>query len=219
MSDPDLWLHEPPRSGADPAAFDDLLDRALAAGSAHPIDYELDAPRWEFLQHAIDRGGILLHGSNDPEIRVLETRPADDVRGFGAQTAVYAASDAIWAMYFAIVDRSRPVSLLNGCSHRLGETTEPLWFFSVSQSALDRGAWRDGTVYLLPAQTFVRDDDVIRDGVRYEQQQLASLTSVRPLAKLRVTPADFPFLDRVVGHDPETVRARAIADPDAFPWL
>jgi hypothetical protein len=46
----------------------------------------------------------------------------------------------------------------------------------------------------------------------------ASPVSVNPVAKLAVEPEDFPFLDRIRGHDDERVWTRAPADPDGFPW-
>jgi hypothetical protein len=50
-------------------------------------------------------------------------------------------------------------------------------------------------------------------------QQWASAEAVPPLARLPVTPADFPFLDAVVPHDPALVRERSARDPEGFPWL
>jgi hypothetical protein len=56
------------------------------------------------------------------------------------------------------------------------------------------------------------------NGLRLASTQWASPVPVRPLAGIAVRPEDFPFLDRVNGHDPETVVAGATADPDGFPW-
>ncbi|MDB5540334.1 MAG: hypothetical protein JWQ89_2061 [Devosia sp.] len=57
----------------------------------------------------------MLHGSTNPDIEVFEPRKSDDVNAFGDQTAVYAASDGIWPLYFAILDRQRyRMSLING---------------------------------------------------------------------------------------------------------
>ena len=42
---------------------------------------------------------------------------------------------------------------------------------------------------------------------------------VLPLARLPVTPADFPLLDSVLPHDPAHVRERSARDPHGFPWL
>lgn len=44
-------------------------------------------------------------------------------------------------------------------------------------------------------------------------------SEVRPLARLRVVPEDFPFLRQVRGHDKKVIDERAAADPNGFPWL
>jgi hypothetical protein len=97
-------------------------------------------------------------------------------------------------------------------------TERSLYYFSVNHDALVRGAWHSGTVYVLPAETFERQPDTAREGVPVRSNQWASAEPVRPLAALPVTPADFPFLADVNGHDQPTVVARAARDPDAFPW-
>jgi hypothetical protein len=52
-----------------------------------------------------------------------------------------------------------------------------------------------------------------------EIPQWASLEPVRPLARLNVTPADFPFLAKVRGHDHTILRERIMRDPEGFPWV
>jgi hypothetical protein len=42
---------------------------------------------------------------------------------------------------------------------------------------------------------------------------------VKPLARLQVSPADFPFLDQIRGHDDQIQQERARANPDGFPWI
>jgi hypothetical protein len=49
--------------------------------------------------------------------------------------------------------------------------------------------------------------------------QWASLVPVRPLAHLAVSPADFPFLAQVRGHDMAKVNQRAERNPQGFPWV
>jgi hypothetical protein len=52
-------------------------------------------------------------------------------------------------------------------------------------------------VYILPRRTF----EQLRDGAGVLIAEWASREPVRPLARLRVRPEDFPFVDRVSGHD------------------
>jgi hypothetical protein len=224
---PGYWLRRPgpPPSAALRHRFDDLLARAVEDGPETPLDYRLDPPLWQFLCHVADDGRFVLHGSGRADITTFEPRQSDDIDEFGARTAVYAAGDGIWPMYFAIVNRPTVHSLINACM-RYGPAadpdagwSDPRYFFSVNADALTRGAFREGTVYLLPADGFEPQPIEVRGDRRIRIAQLASRRAVQPAAKVTVRPADFPFLAQVRGHDQEAVTPRAIADPQGFPWL
>lgn len=202
-------------------AFDRLLDRSAAQGGE--IDYDLDAPRWQFLCHVADTRPVVLHGSGVPDIAVFEPRQSNDVNEFGNRKAVYAAGDGLWPMYFAILDRDRhPMSLHNACLRleREGQPlSEPLYFFSISASALAQAPWRRGWVYLLPRDTFEPQAPERHGDWLVHLPQRASLVPVRPLARLAVGPEDFPFLAQIRGHDHETLRRRIAGNPAGFPWV
>jgi hypothetical protein len=95
MQLPDYWLPRPAAllDSATRAAFDALLSAAAAGAPGAPIDYRLAAPKWQFLCYAAEQGGLALHGSSDLSIDRFEPRRAADLNEFGAQEAVYAASD------------------------------------------------------------------------------------------------------------------------------
>ncbi|MFZ0216765.1 MAG: hypothetical protein WAM30_12600 [Candidatus Dormiibacterota bacterium] len=209
-----------PADAATAAAFDDLLDRALAAPSGGSIDYPLAAPKWQFLCHVADRRGFVLHGSGRPDIARFEPRKADDVNEFGNQAAVYAAADGIWPIYFAVLDRDRfGIGIhLNSCVRVPGEP-DPYYFFSVTRTALEREPWRSGTVYLLPRCGFEAEAAIETPGRTVQSAQMRSANVVTPVARLTVEPRDFPFLHRVRGHDDAVTIARARADPSGFPWV
>ncbi|MFJ1763194.1 hypothetical protein ACIOD2_22975 [Amycolatopsis sp. NPDC088138] len=212
--DLDYWLPRP--SVPTPAAlrdqFDDVLERALAHGPDRPAEYRLDAPIWQFLCHVADRGDHVLHGSGNPGITEFTPRSPRDLTEFGAQHAVYAAADGLWPIFYAILDREHVrLSMCNGCVHT---DSGARYHFSISAPALARRPWRTGTVYLLPSGTFALEPP----NGEVRSVQAASPAPVRPAAKFTVTPHDFPFLDDVHGHDDEALTARALADPDGFPW-
>src|SRR5690348_14646642 len=94
------------------AAFDRLFCEAVEQGPGVEIDYTLSAPKWQFLCYLCDAREILVHGSGNPSIEEFEPRQSNDTEEFGNRRAVYAASDGLWAMYFAIVDRDRHVTSL-----------------------------------------------------------------------------------------------------------
>jgi hypothetical protein len=131
---------------------------------------------------------------------------------------VFGASDGIWALFFAVVDRTVAGSLVNACFSVDG-LTERHYYFSVNAEAVkDSRGFSPGSVYVLPRESFRRQPDEHLGGHLITSHQWASRQPVRPWAVLHVEPTDFPFLDRVNGHDEATVTARAAADPDGFPW-
>jgi hypothetical protein len=224
MQLPSYWLPRPAMQldQTTQAAFDQLLTTALVQGTGPLLDYTLAAPKWQFLCYLAEHRAIALHGSGSPDITQFTPRQPIDSTEFGSQCAVYAADDGIWALFFAIADRARyPMSLLNSCI-RIAQAPaplgEPLYVFSVSRTALPQQPWRDGMVYLLPRATFIAQPAVQVDTSTIHPAQLASLVPVTPLARLAVTPADFPFLAQIRGHDDARLADYAAAMDTGAPW-
>jgi hypothetical protein len=163
---PDYWL-ERPKIEIDPqrrSDFDRLYASVKAAGTNIRIDYTFPVPKWQFLCYLADQHGVVLHGTGDPYIQIFEPRPSSDLNEFGAQTAIYAAGDGLWAMFFAILDRKNyPMATSNACIRlvdEVGQVSEPRYVFSISHTALHQRPWRSGTVYLLPGDTFVNQPSI-----------------------------------------------------------
>lgn len=223
MNLPDYWLTRPVESADDARnpAFDALWNTAVSAGDCPLIQYSLPWPKWQFLCYLADHRGLAMHGSGDAEIAVFEPRQSNDLNEFGNQKAVYAASDGLWAMFFAIVDRARVNSITNACvrlSDETGRLHGPFYVFSVSQSALPARPWRTGTVYLLPRTSFMEQQPMTFGPYQVHIAQLASLTPVQPIAKLEVAPQDFPFLAQIRGHVDERLQEYADALQNGSPW-
>jgi hypothetical protein len=220
---PDYWLTRPSVNFDERTAmaFDELLKTILSIDGCPTIPFTLPFPKWQFLCHLADHHDIALHGSGDPNIALFEPRQSNDLNEFGNQKAVYAASDGLWAMFFAIVDRERVISITNACV-RLADDTGvihgPFYVFSISQSALPSEPWRTGTVYLLPRSTFTTQPPMAFGSNKVHIAQLASFVAVQPLAKLRVTPTDFPFLMQIRGHDDQRLQEYATALQTGAPW-
>jgi len=212
---PDYWLPRPPLEADE--GTDEAVDAFLAG------DLDLDRlPRgvmpWQFLCALAARRQIAFHGTGDPGIERFEPREPVDFAPFGQQRAVFATSDPIWAMFYAIVDRTGyELTLNNGCLV-LDDLGESHYYFSVSRQALDRQPWRTGYLYLLPADTFVEQPGATYAGHAAHVPQLASPVAVEPFARLRVEPSDFPFLDRIGGHDDHRLAEYAQAVMSAAPW-
>ena len=219
---PAYFLPQPPTNEDETTLFDQLYKTIRAQGEGAAIHYHLAAPTWQFLCYLCNRHHLVLHGSGRADITEFEPRKANDVAEFGDQCAVYASSDGVWAMYFAIVNRDNSVtSLINACFQIVEQTgkSEPYYFFSINEDAFVNNPWREGTIYLLPGDSFTQQPRQSYRGHEIEIAQWASPVPVKPLAKLRVTPEDFPFLSQVLSHDPTILSGRASADPDAFPWV
>jgi hypothetical protein len=166
------------------------LDAHIAAAVAG--DGVIDAAVWphpahELLTHLVLEHGLLLHGSNDSHLDVLEPRPAVD---FGTElAAVVACDDGIWPIFYAVVARERVAELFTACVH-LGSRRSYVFAVGADPSAAD--SWTRGAVYALP-----------RDGFRREwEREWVSEAPVRPLLRVLVGPEDFPLRDVVVAAAP-----------------
>ena len=221
---PDYWIERPPFNpdSSTQSAIEEFL-------SLRPVDSPLDVgpilraggdiTPWHFLCGLADRREIAFHGTGDPNIESFEPRKPIDFAPFGDQKAVFATSDPIWAMFYAIVDRDRyNLTLNNGCIVLMDGTGPPHYYFSVTRSALDRQPWRTGYVYFLPAETFVEQPAGTYAGHEARIPQLASPVAVRPFARLEVAPDDFPFLAQIGGHDDDRLAEYAEAVMAAAPW-
>jgi hypothetical protein len=223
---PDYWIERPPLTlgGATRSAIDEFLsrpeDRQLEVDTL--VREHGDVSLWEFLCGVAARREIAFHGTGDPNIESFEPRKPIDFAPFGDQQAVFATSDPLWAMFYAIVDRDRyPLTLNNGCIVLLdadGRPGPPHYYFSVSRDALPQRPWRTGYLYFLPAESFLEQPSGPFAGHTARVPQLASPVAVRPFARLRVAPSDFPFLPHIRGHDDERLAEYAEAVMGAAPW-
>jgi hypothetical protein len=175
--------------GAGPRAeFDEILERARNG----VIDYQLNVPKHELLSYLVHERGHLLHGTASPDLDEVRPMVAID---YDARTleAVFATSDGIWPLFFATLDRTRAGSLWNGCYQiRRGTVIHRYYFFFTEADPRDEAIWQDGAVYVLPRTSFAQT---------WIPNEWVSPQPVRAMGKLRVSPSDFPFKDRVKQFD------------------
>ncbi len=199
--------------------FERLVDSGLQHGPATPIEYDCPYPKHEFLTYLVERRGFLLHGSRDRDIRVFEPREAHDLFEFSSQRALYAASDGIWPMVFAIrVPSTRQVAFINGCSRAQladGTLSPAHYHFAVAAEGLREQSWTDGMLYVLPRTTFVPHPTQEEAGLTVTLEEWATSEPIVPIMKVEVRPEDFPFVDEFWGYDPRVVQDRyRFFDPD-----
>jgi hypothetical protein len=171
--------------------------QALTAPGHNPDEYTCPYPKHEFLRYICQHKAILLHGSNHPAITTLEPRQQSDWKGRPLQ-AVFASSDGIWPMFFATVDYAiYRGGLRNGCFVTAAGTHQErrYYFFSLDESYQHQPPWRAGTIYLLPRESF---RPTAQGLVRFDEW--ASPRPIQPLARISITPQDFPFLNNVTWH-------------------
>ena len=176
-----------PPAAADETAFERLAHAVDEAAGAE-VDYDAAAPKHAFFQFLLEHRPVLLHGTGDPAIERFEPQRQTDYDNEWTN-AVFATDDAIWPIFFAVVNRPVARSLVNACSRRWGESR---YYFSIGADPRSADAWRDGWIYVLPRATF----DPHRAGSEW-----LSPVAVQPLARVRVEPADFPFLQQVTRHE------------------
>jgi len=202
------------------AAFEDLWQSTPAGGL---VDYHLPYPKWQYLSYLCETRELVLHGSQNQSIDIVEPRQANDKKAFSNQRTIYATTDGIWVIYFAILDRRKypEMSLFNSCLRaRIAANyfSDPMYFFSITHSVLLQKPWCEGTIYILPRQSFEQEAPQQVQGMEIVFPHWISTLPAKPVARLCVGPQDFPFLAQIHGHNDGKLVQLATADPGGFPW-
>ncbi|MCI0551858.1 MAG: hypothetical protein L0287_12960 [Anaerolineae bacterium] len=180
--------------------FDDLLEEALAGNPHDPMNYELPFPKFEFLNYICDWRGFVLHGSPLHDLEVLQPiRKSGDDNEFGNRQQIFASPDAIWAMWFAILDKDKFNLTNNGCV-RVGRGDRRIKYYHFQLPKINREIhpFTEGMIYIARAEDFPdKRPYPILDWFNGEIEEWGSTQPVSPLARIRVLPQDFPYLDKV----------------------
>jgi hypothetical protein len=184
---------EGPRPSTDPVrlrAFDELIAAARAGdGSIDPA--ACPYPVHELLTHLVTGRGLLLHGSNDAGLDVLEPRPARDFKT--ELRAVVASDDGIWPLFYAVVARAAVAEIFTACTHvGHGTRLRRFYVFAIGADPAAPASWTPGMMYALPRAGFRREWG----------RELVSPTPARPVLRIPVKPEDFPLREAVVGAEP-----------------
>lgn len=181
-------------------------------------------PRWLFLQWLAEQG-YLLHGSQRINLTELTGRAHDygQPDDFSNTIGVYATSDALWAMMYAL--RGSGVAqqsdmALQQWEH--GQWSAMRYFYSLAPKSPQitdaRSLLAPGAVYVVNRAGFMPSPAYEHGGLgRVREAHWVNPGSVRPLMVVPVTPADFPLPVRL--HDAARVTAHSQTDPWGFPWL
>jgi hypothetical protein len=172
--------------------FDEIYEHYIINGNGNFITYTSNYPKYLFLNYIIENKNVLVHGSNNSDINKLEPR-AQLLANNKPVKAVFAASDGIWSLFFAVINRKEYMgSLRNIClTIPTKKGIKRYYYFSVNKEFKGK-YWTDGILYILPKKPFKQGG--INDEWICEN-------NVKPLAKMSVTPEDFPFLEKVYKHN------------------
>jgi hypothetical protein len=167
-------------------AMEALVRRARAEGGL--IDAASTGfPAHELLTYLVVQHGLLLHGTNNTELEVLEPRPARD---FGTQLEVVAAADdGIWPLFYAVIARHGVDGVFTACL-QLGRVPRLRRFYMFRLFGADpheETAWTHGAVYAVPRAGFWRE---------WGNEWLRA-TAVTPVLRVLVRPSDFPLRNAV----------------------
>lgn len=173
--------------------------------------------------------GFLLHGSKRTDLSRFDPRaPVDrSPDEFSKRTAVFASSDGVWAMMYALVDRDRVRGMLNSAIQVWvggGWSTHRYYLSLAPDEPVVEGTFggrqllSPGSVYVLPSAGFERMPPYEWPDVgRVLEPHWASSDPVDAVLRIDVVPTDLPIDVRI--HDADLVDARATDDPWGFPWL
>jgi hypothetical protein len=145
------------------------------------------------LRWLAQRRGVVFHGSPLADLTELSTaRRSTDATEWGNQQALYASSDPVWAIYFAVLRRDNGWRGTRNGS--LGIRGRRFYFFAHNRGSASPERFGPGSLYVLPPETFEAEPALA--GV-VDTAHLVSHVPVKPLARVDVRPEDFPFRDRI----------------------
>jgi hypothetical protein len=172
--------------------FNKLFESALMTQD-RTIQYNLSIPKYKFLQYLSDNKKVLFHGSNNPHIQTFEPRVQTLFDG-KIDKAVFATKDPIWSTFFAVLNKKSLIgSIRNGSL--TANRKQKYHFYSLTKQTFNNKPWTNGTVYLVPEQSFTQ----ISNG-SFQFDEWICRETVMPLVKMEVEPEDFYFINQVSTH-------------------
>lgn len=180
--------------------FNRVFNASLIHRGESPIEYNLPYPKIDFLNYLCDWRGLVAHGTNLPDLKVLQpVRRSTDSSEFGNRQQIFCSPDAIWALWFAILDKTKYRTTRNGCIGVGSDAKrEKYYHFELLRDLKDQFPFTSGTLYLARAEDFPSRHRIpALNFFGGDFEEWGSADPVTPLAKIAVEPQDFPYLDRV----------------------
>jgi putative nucleotidyltransferase with HDIG domain len=187
--------------------FERLYRDAVEPACGRIIKYGLPYPKHEFLRYLTHTKGLLLHGSNVPDIEVLRPSKSNcKIKGFGNLVGVYAMRDEIFPIFQAIQDNDKfnGTTTLTGFTQSIDDNgvIHDIYQFAIESKLAKSKPWSKGMVYILPSDSFSQGVD--DNG--HQIDEWISSQPVMPIAKLPVSQRDFPYLKHITVISDEMMR-------------
>ena len=177
-------------------AFEALFESILRnQGKDIPtIEYHFPYPKEEFLKFLTENKNVLLHGSANQNLEVLEPRQANDAaKKSGNKNAVYGVTDPVLPIFYAIQDRKKLEGVIESGINIDGETGKSEYKLRIPKSAQETQSWTNGVIYIFDKNQFrpEQNDNGEASG------EWTSDVPLKPIAKLEVKPEDFKYMDKI----------------------
>ena len=178
-------------------AFNQLWTHFLESSKGDFLEYNSTYSKYDFLRYLVDHKEVVLHGSPNFDIEVLEPRQATGTGPNQNLMAVYATTDAANAIFVAILDRTN----INHWDFESPPTRYAIGLRDPSQSP-----WVDGVIYVLDRNFF------------QQRGNWVSTQAVFPIGKIKVCPQDFPLLDQVekIKQEEDSLQVFTLRIPKSF---
>lgn len=158
------------------------------------IEYNLPYPKEEFLKFLVENKNVLLHGSTNQNLEILEPRQANDKRKkSGNKNAIYGVTDPVLSIFYAIRDRKNLQGVIESGIKTNEETGKSEYEFKIPKNNEETQPWTKGMIYILDKGKFSPEKE---DDGRLSNEWIVDVP-IKPLAKLEVGPEDFPHMDKV----------------------
>jgi len=197
---PPAIRHVRPLDETQRLAFDALFDSALQSGPNTQIVYNLPYPKADFLNYLCDWRGFVAHGSPMHDLEMLEPiRKSSDDNEFGNRQQIFCSPDAMWACWFAILDKGKYNLTRNGSIRvGVGKKRVKYYHFELPKKNEADKPFTNGMIYICHAEDFPdKRPFPILNWLNGEVEEWGSTKPVKPLAKLPISPSDFPYLNQV----------------------
>ncbi len=178
--------------------FNELFERTIQNEDKEipTIEYNLPYPKEDFLRFIVAKKNVLLHGSSNREIKIIEPRQANDgSKKSGNKNAIYGVTDPILPIFYAIQGREKLQGVIESGVEIDKETGELEYKFGIPKEMVDIKPWTRGFIYIFDKKLFTPEEDDNGE----PSGEWTSGEPVSPIARLEVGPEDFRYFDKIEG--------------------